>query len=97
MIGHNSGKFDADRTEGSKMIGHNSSDDRLKSFIERAERLQVDKDNIAADMRELFKEAKSTGYDPKIMRQLIKLRAMDESDRIEQEELLQVYAHSVGF
>ena len=79
------------------MIGHNSSDDRLKSFIERAERLQVDKDNIAADMRELFKEAKSTGYDPKIMRQLIKLRAMDESDRIEQEELLQVYAHSVGF
>lgn len=79
------------------MIGHNSNDDRLKSFVERAERLMVDKENVAADIRELFKEAKGTGYDPKIMRQLIKLRAMDASDRQEQEELLQSYADAVGF
>lgn len=82
-------------------VGHNSGDKsisakRLKSFIERIERLIVDKENVAADVREVFAEAKSAGYDPKIMRQVVKLRKLDPADRQEQESLLQVYLDAVG-
>lgn len=82
--------------------GHNSGDkgisaQRLKSLIERIERLLVDKENIATDVKEVFAEAKSQGYDPKIMRQVVKLRKMDASDRQEQESLLQVYMDAVGY
>lgn len=65
--------------------------ERLKSFIERVERLTGEKDAMTADIREIFSEAKSTGFDVKIMRQIIKLRAMDENDRAEQAALLDMY------
>lgn len=83
-------------------VGHNSGVDksasaqRLKSFIERCERLQADRENVAADIREVLAEAKAAGYDPKIMRQVMKLRKMDAADRQEQESLLQVYMDAVG-
>jgi uncharacterized protein (UPF0335 family) len=70
---------------------------RLKSFIQRIERLEEEKTALSADVREVYSEAKSTGFDPKIMRQVIKLRKMDASDREEQESLLQVYLDAVGY
>lgn len=69
---------------------------RLKSFIERIERLEEERKALGADIREVYAEARSTGYDPKIMRQVVKLRKMDASDRQEQEALLQVYLDAVG-
>ena len=70
---------------------------RLKSFIERIERLEEEKTALGADMREVFGEAKSSGFDPKIMRQVIKLRKMDANDRQEQESALQIYLDAIGY
>ena len=70
--------------------------DRLKSFIERIERLEEEKAALTADIREVYAEAKATGFDTKIMRQVVKLRKMDSNDREEQEELLDLYKRAVG-
>ena len=70
---------------------------RLKQFISRIERLEEEKKNLGADIREVYSEAKSGGFDTKIMRQVVKLRKMDKSDREEQEALLQVYLDAVGY
>ena len=70
--------------------------DRLKSFIERIERLEEEKSALTADIREVYAEAKATGFDTKIMRQVVKLRKMDSSDREEQEELLDLYKQAIG-
>jgi uncharacterized protein (UPF0335 family) len=73
-----------------------SSAARLKSFIERVERLEEEKAGIAADIKEVFAEAKGTGFDVKIMRQVIRLRKMESADRAEQEELLDLYKRALG-
>lgn len=70
---------------------------RLKQFISRVERLEDEKKNLGADIREVYSEAKSAGFDVKIMRQVVKLRKMDKADREEQEALLQVYLDAVGY
>mgnify|MGYP002624348252 CR=1 FL=1 len=70
--------------------------DRLKSFIERIERLEEEKAALAADIREVYSEAKSAGFDTKVMRQVVRLRKMDSNDRQEQEALLDVYKHAIG-
>jgi uncharacterized protein (UPF0335 family) len=70
--------------------------DRLKSFIERIERLEEERTAIGADIREIYAEAKGTGFDTKIMRQVIKLRKMDHADRQEQEHLLDLYKRALG-
>ncbi|MGO1118498.1 DUF2312 domain-containing protein [Rhodovibrionaceae bacterium A322] len=70
--------------------------ERLRSFIERIERLEEEKAALAADVREVYAEAKGVGFDTKIMRQIIKLRKMDENDRQETESLLDVYKHALG-
>jgi uncharacterized protein (UPF0335 family) len=70
--------------------------ERLKSFIERIERLEEEKAALAADIREVYSEAKGTGFDVKVMRLIIKLRAMDSSDRQEQDALLDLYKQAVG-
>jgi uncharacterized protein (UPF0335 family) len=70
--------------------------DELKSFIERVERLEEEKAGIAGDIREVFAEAKGTGFDTKIMRQIIRLRKMDAADRAEQQELLDIYMQALG-
>lgn len=81
-------------------VGHNSEKSvsalRLKSFIERVERLEEEKAALGADIREVYGEAKSVGFDPKIMRQVVKLRKMDTADREEWETILQVYCDAVG-
>ena len=70
--------------------------DRLKSFIERIERLEEEKKALAGDIKEVYSEAKGTGFDPKIMRQLIRIRRMDKDDLDEQESLLDVYKRALG-
>jgi len=73
-----------------------SSAQRLRSFIERIERLEEEKAGIAADIKEVFAEAKGTGFDVKIMRQIVRLRKQDAEDRREQEELLDLYKRALG-
>jgi uncharacterized protein (UPF0335 family) len=70
--------------------------DRLKSFIERIERLEEEKAAIAGDVKEVYSEAKSSGFDTKIMRQIVRLRKMEPQERNEQEQLLDVYKQAVG-
>ncbi len=70
--------------------------DRLRSFIERIERLEEEKSGIAEDIREVFAEAKSAGFDTKVMRQILKLRRVEPDDRREQEELLDLYKNALG-
>jgi uncharacterized protein (UPF0335 family) len=69
---------------------------RLKSFIERIERLEEEKAGLATDIKDIYGEAKSVGFDPKIMRKLIRLRKMDESKRSEEEMLLETYKAAIG-
>lgn len=65
--------------------------DRLRSLIERIERLEEEKKALSSDIRDIFAEAKSAGFDVKIMRAIIKLRKMNAADRDEQEFLLDTY------
>ena len=76
--------------------GHNSADDRLRLLIERVERLEQDKKDVAEDIRDVYAEAKAVGYDAKIMRQIVKLRAMKPDDRREQQLILETYASALG-
>jgi uncharacterized protein (UPF0335 family) len=69
---------------------------QLRSYIERVERLEEEKAALAADIREVFAEAKATGFEPKVMRQIIKLRKLEQADRQEQEALLELYLAAIG-
>ena len=71
-------------------------DDRLKSLIERVERLEEEKNNLLSDIKEVFSEAKGLGYDPKIMRKVLIIRKMDIDERLEQEALLDTYRNALG-
>lgn len=71
------------------------SGNQLRSFLERLEFLEEQKSNVSADIREVFAEAKSTGFDPKIMRRILKLRKMNKEELQEQEELLQIYLQAL--
>ena len=70
--------------------------ERLRSFIERIERLEEEKAALTADIREVYAEAKSTGFDLKTIRQVIRLRKLDRNDRQEQEHLLELYKQALG-
>ena len=70
--------------------------ERLRSFVERIERLEEEKAALAADIREVYAEAKGNGFDTKVMRQVIRLRKMETADRQEQEALLDLYKRAVG-
>ncbi|WOI09028.1 DUF2312 domain-containing protein [Thalassospira lucentensis] len=70
--------------------------DQLASYVERIERLEEEKANLMADIKEVYGEAKALGYDVKILRQIIRLRKMEEHERIEQEEILEVYKRALG-
>lgn len=75
-IGHNSGAVDAGR---------------IKSLVSRIEKLEEERANIGSDIREIYSEAKSAGYDVKILRRVVRLRKMDKADRDEEQELLDLY------
>ena len=69
--------------------------ERLRSFVERIERLEEERGGIAADIREVYAEAKGAGFDARTLRQVVKLRKMEPSDRREQEALLEVYRRAL--
>jgi uncharacterized protein (UPF0335 family) len=70
--------------------------DQLKSLVQRIERLEEEKRTIAADIKEVYGEAKGTGYDVKILRKVIALRRRDMNERMEEETLLDLYLQAVG-
>ena len=70
--------------------------DQLRQYIERVERLEEEKRALMADIRDVFSEAKHSGFDPKTMRQIIKLRAMDSDLLAEQDTLLTTYREALG-
>lgn len=70
--------------------------DRLKSFVERIERLEEEKKGLQEDVKEVYAEAKGTGFDTKIIRQIIRLRKMDKADRETQEALMDLYLEALG-
>ena len=69
--------------------------ERLRTIIERIERLEEEKAALAEDIREIFSEAKAAGFDIKILRQVIRLRKLDSSDRQEQEAILDLYKRAL--
>jgi uncharacterized protein (UPF0335 family) len=70
--------------------------DQLRLFIERIERLEEEKKGIADDIRDVYAEAKANGYDPKIMRMVVRLRKMETHTRQEQDAILETYRQALG-
>ena len=69
---------------------------QLRALIERVERLEEEKQTIAADIREVYGEAKATGFDTKVMRQVVRLRKQDMAERQEYDAILDLYLHALG-
>ncbi len=85
--------------DGAKMPGKRSESvagERLKSFIERIERLEEERTSLGADIREVYSEAKGAGFDVKIMRQVVRLRKLEPAERAEMDELLDIYKDALG-
>ena len=70
--------------------------DRLRSLVERIERLEEERKALGSDIKDIYAEAKSAGFDVKVLRQLIRIRRLDEDDRDEQEALLDTYKRALG-
>jgi uncharacterized protein (UPF0335 family) len=70
--------------------------DHLRSFIDRIERLEEERAALTLDIREVYAESKGTGFDTKIMRQVIRLRKLDKADFQEQEAILDLYLAALG-
>jgi uncharacterized protein (UPF0335 family) len=70
--------------------------DQLKSVVERIERLEEEKAALAADIREVYAEAKGNGFDTKILRKVVAIRRMEPSERTTEEEMLDLYLSAVG-
>jgi uncharacterized protein (UPF0335 family) len=70
--------------------------DHLKAFVERIERLEEEKKTIADDIRDVYAEAKGTGFDVKALRAVVRLRKQDADERKEQEAILETYLHALG-
>ena len=68
---------------------------RLKSFIERIERLEEDKAAVSNDMKEVFAEAKGEGFDVKVLKEILRLRKQDKDERDEQDSLLDLYMQAM--
>lgn len=70
--------------------------EQLQAIIARIEAVTEEKDHLAADIRDIYNEAKSNGFDPKAIRQIVKLRKLSKAERQEQEALIDLYAHALG-
>ena len=70
--------------------------ERLRQLIEKIERLEDERKALGGDIREVYSEAKGSGFEPKVMRQVIKLRKLDKAALQEQEALLETYKHALG-
>jgi uncharacterized protein (UPF0335 family) len=78
------------------MVKSGFAKEHLRSFVERIERLEEEKKALADDIREVYSEAKGTGFDTKVMRQVVRLRKMESADRQEQEAMLDLYLNALG-
>ena len=76
--------------------GSGTSAEQLTQFIERIERLEEEKRALMADIKDVYTEAKATGFEPKIMRQVVRLRSMDRDLLNEQDALLDTYRDALG-
>jgi uncharacterized protein (UPF0335 family) len=70
--------------------------DQLKAFVERIERLEEEKKTTSDDIRDVYAEAKGTGFDTKALRTIVRLRKLDTNERREQQEVLDTYLHALG-
>ncbi len=70
--------------------------DQLRQLVERIERLEEERKALSADIREVYAESRAIGFEPKVMRQIVKLRAMDTGEAREHEILLDTYKHALG-
>lgn len=78
-------------------IGHNTiAGDKLGNIVERIERLEEQKADIAGDIRDIYKEAKDAGYDAKALRAVIKIRADDADKRAALQETIDIYMNALG-
>jgi uncharacterized protein (UPF0335 family) len=75
---------------------HDASAERLTNYIERIETLEEEKAALAGDLKEVYAEAKLEGFDPKVLRQVVRLRKLEEQEREEQESLLHMYMQALG-
>lgn len=78
------------------MSDHGIARDQLRAFIERIERLEEEKKAISDDIKEVYAEAKGSGFDTKVMRQIVRIRKQDRNERAEQEAILDLYMHALG-
>lgn len=83
-------------TRNSSGVEDSVAQDQLRAFIERIERMEEEKAAIAADIKEIYAEAKGTGFDTKILRKIVSIRKMDANERMEQEALLELYMSALG-
>lgn len=83
---------DDDITETSQTVAAG----QLRAFIERVERLEEEKATIALDIKEVYSEAKGTGFDTTAMRAIVRLRKKDQAERQEAETILELYKHALG-
>lgn len=74
----------------------NSAAEELRSFVERIERLEEEKSNIGSDIKDVYGQAKSRGYDTKIIRKIVALRKKEPHEREEEEQLLELYRQAIG-
>jgi len=77
-------------------VGHNIAADRLRSIVERIERIDEEVKALRSDQKDIFSEAKSAGYDVKVLRTLIRIRKQEPAEIEEQETLLDVYRRALG-
>jgi uncharacterized protein (UPF0335 family) len=77
-------------------VNYNVTADELRSFVERFERLEAEKKDIADQQKEVMAEAKGRGYDTKVMRKIIALRKRDRDDIAEEEAILELYKEALG-
>jgi uncharacterized protein (UPF0335 family) len=78
------------------MKTHAFATDILKQYVEKIERLQTQKSDIAQDITEIFKEAAGNGFDSKTIKQILKLRKMEAQELLEQDELLSLYREALN-
>lgn len=78
------------------MSNETVSDEQLRLFIERIERMEEEKKGVSDDIRDTYSEAKSQGFDPKIMREIVRLRKLPVNDRKEMEAILDLYKSALG-
>ncbi len=75
---------------------HGVARDQLRAFVERIERLEEEKKTVGDDIKDVYGEAKSSGFDTKILKKLIAIRKMDENERMEEDLILDTYLHAMG-